>query len=367
MSAATATRIEQTLSRQLDTGRQAGVFPGASASVAIWEGRGWRYVERTVGERAPGAGVVTGDTIYDLASLTKPWVATAALHLHHRGAFALDSPMDELIPEARELPLGARPWEMVLSHRAGLRAWVPFYETLPEEPGSAGAEAWILARLLEHGDANREGVAVYSDLGYILAGVGMSRAAGVRLEEIVAAEVSVPLGIEDAVFFGAARSDGAWKSRCASTGRSPWRGRSLLGEVHDDNCAALGGVAGHAGMFGTANAVARFGAASIGAWHGRRGASEEALIRHATARRPGGTHRLGWDGKAERDSAAGSRMGAESFGHLGFTGTSLWCDPDRQVVIVLLTNRVAVSDDNSAIRAFRPVFHDAVIAAFDGP
>lgn len=367
MTADTATRIEQALAQQLEAGWNAGVFPGASASVAIWEGRGWTYVGHTVGERAAGAGAVTTDTIYDLASLTKPWVAMAALHLHHRGAFALDAPIHELIPEAREVPLGGRVWEVVLSHRSGLRAWVPFYETLSHEPGSPAAEAWVLARLIEHGDANPEGVAVYSDLGYILAGVAMSRAADMQLDEIVAAEVSMPLGLEDMVFFGAARSDDAWKSRCAPTGWSPWRGRSLNGEVHDDNCSALGGVAGHAGMFGTANGVARFGAACIGAWHGRRGASEEAMMRHATARRAGGTHRLGWDGKAERDSAAGTRIGAEAFGHLGFTGTSLWCDPGRQVVIVLLTNRVAVSEDNTAIRAFRPAFHDAVIEAFDGP
>jgi CubicO group peptidase (beta-lactamase class C family) len=81
--------------------------------------------------------------------------------------------------------------------------------------------------------------------------------------------------------------------------------------------------------------------------------------------RPGGTHRLGWDGKAEEESAAGSSIDADAFGHLGFTGTSLWCDPRRQLVVVLLTNRVAISDDNTAIRAFRPVFHDAVIDAFD--
>jgi len=119
-------------------------------------------------------------------------------------------------------------------------------------------------------------------------------------------------------------------------------------------------------MFGLANSVARFGAACVGAWRGRRGASEEELIRHATAVRPGGSHRLGWDGKAQEGSAAGSLIDVDAFGHLGFTGTSLWCDPRRQLVVVLLTNRVAASDDNTAIRAFRPVFHDAVIGAFDG-
>jgi CubicO group peptidase (beta-lactamase class C family) len=119
-------------------------------------------------------------------------------------------------------------------------------------------------------------------------------------------------------------------------------------------------------MFGTARAVREFGCAWVSAWQGRRGALEEEAIRFATAERPNGTHRLGWDGMADSGSSAGSRMGRFSFGHLGFTGTALWCDPERQVVIVLLTNRVAVSDDNAEIRAFRPAFHDAVLEAFDG-
>ena len=194
----------------------------------------------------------------------------------------------------------------------------------------------------------------------------MSRATGKPLSEVVAERVAIPLGVDDMVFFGASRSDEDWKARCAPTGWSPWRQRTLCGEVHDDNCAALGGVAGHAGMFGLPRSVASFGAACVAAWHGRRGASEEELVRHATASRPGGTHRLGWDGKAEEGSAGGSLIGADTFGHLGFTGTSLWCDPGRQLVVVLLSNRVAVSEDNAAIVAFRPIFHDAVISAFDG-
>jgi CubicO group peptidase (beta-lactamase class C family) len=119
-------------------------------------------------------------------------------------------------------------------------------------------------------------------------------------------------------------------------------------------------------MFGTARAVARFGASRVAAWHGRRGALEEEAMRFATAPREGGTHLLGWDGRAPEGSSAGSQMNAEAFGHLGFTGTSLWCDPRRQLVVVLLSNRVAVSDDNAAIKAYRPVFHDAVVDAFDG-
>ena len=366
MTGEVSRRIERTLQQELDAGCAAGVFPGASACIARWQGRAWSYIDAAAGTLDERSAPVALDTVYDLASLTKPWVAMAALHLHQAGIFELGARVDELIPEAAGLPVGARIWEEVLSHRSGLEAWMPFYESLPEEPGTDAARAWILSELLPRWDASTVGTSVYSDLGYILAGVAMSRAAGRPLNDIVAERVASPLGVDDTVFFGAHQQDETWKVRCAPTGWSPWRERILVGEVHDDNCAALGGVAGHAGMFGLANSVARFGAACVGAWRGRRGASEEELIRHATAVRPGGTHRLGWDGRAEEGSAAGSLIDADAFGHLGFTGTSLWCDPRRQLVLVLLTNRVAVSDDNAAIRAFRPVFQDAVIGAFDG-
>jgi len=359
-------RIERTVQQELDAGCAAGVFPGASACIARWQGGAWSYIGAAAGTLAEGSAPVALDTVYDLASLTKPWVAMAALRLHQAGVFELGARVDELIPEAAGLPVGARIWEEVLSHRSGLEAWAPFYESLPEEPGTDAARAWILAELLPRWDASTVGTSVYSDLGYILAGVAMSRAAGRPLNDIVAERVASPLGVDDTVFFGAHQQDETWKVRCAPTGWSSWRERILVGEVHDDNCAALGGVAGHAGMFGPANSVARFGAACVGAWRGRRGASEEEIIRHATAVRPGGMHRLGWDGTAEEGSAAGSLIDADAFGHLGFTGTSLWCDPRRQLVLVLLTNRVAVSDDNAAIRAFRPGFQDAVIGAFDG-
>lgn len=360
-----STRIRDVLAGQLAWGCEHGVFPGASACVATWRGDAWAYVEAVAGVLGDGRELVTPETVYDLASLTKPWVAMSALRLHHRGVFDLGGRVDAWLPEACGMPVGERTWEEVLSHRAGLEAWVPFYETLPEAPGTDAAEAWLLRELFPHYAASQVGTSVYSDLGYILGGVALARAAQAPLDEVVRTELAGPLGVDDSVFFGGARGEGEWKKRCAPTGMSAWRGRTLVGEVHDDNCAALGGVAGHAGMFGEARAVAAFGAACVGAWHGRRGASEEAAIHHATAPRSGGTHRLGWDGKADEASAAGSLLDASAFGHLGFTGTSVWCDPIRQLVIVLLTNRVAISDDNIAIKAFRPTFHDAVTSAFD--
>jgi CubicO group peptidase (beta-lactamase class C family) len=362
-----STRLIRALQGQLDSGVETKVFPGASACVALWQDGRWSYLDAVAGALSEGSDAVTPDTVYDLASLTKPWVAMSALALHHAGVFDLGARVDALVPEAGALPVGGRTWEEVLSHRAGFEAWVPFYEALPEEPGTDEARAWVLRALLSHDVPGQVGTAVYSDLGYILAGMAIARASNAPLDEVVASQRSAPLGVDDVVYFGAAREGDAWKRACAPTGWSPWRRRMLIGEVHDDNCAALGGVAGHAGMFGAARGVAAFGAACVGAWHGRRGASEEAMIQHATAPRARGTHRLGWDGKADEGSAAGSLLDATAFGHLGFTGTSLWCDPRRQLVIVLLTNRVAIPGDNAAIKAFRPTFHDAITQALDGP
>ena len=360
-------RLTRTLREQLEEGCSKGVFPGASACVGTWNGAAWAFVGVCAGQLGKGLGPVVLDTIYDLASLTKPWVATTALRLHQAGAFGLDDRVVDLIPEAHGLPIADRRWEEVLSHRSGLEAWVPFYESLPCEAGTETAREWVLTELLPHWDRSTVGRAVYSDLGYILAGFALERAGGAPLQDLVSREVSAPLGLAGDVFFGATRSDPPWKAACAPTGWSPWRDRELKGEVNDDNCAALGGVAGHAGMFGPAHAVARFGAAQISALHGRLGGLEEELVQHATLARPGGTHRLGWDGKADEGSAAGGLIDTEAFGHLGFTGTSIWCDSRRQLVTVLLSNRVAVSDDNTAIRKFRPTFHDAVVGAFDEP
>ncbi|MGB5285221.1 MAG: serine hydrolase domain-containing protein, partial [Polyangiales bacterium] len=169
MSAKPSSRIERALERQLGAGCEAGVFPGASASVAVWQDGAWSYLDAVAGLRAGGAGPVHPDTVYDLASLTKPLVASTALRLYQAGVFDLAGRIDGLIPEAPGLPLAERRWEEVLSHRSGLEAWVPFYERLPVEAGTDAARAWILAELLPRWDASKVGTSVYSDLGYILA------------------------------------------------------------------------------------------------------------------------------------------------------------------------------------------------------
>jgi CubicO group peptidase (beta-lactamase class C family) len=215
--------------------------------------------------------------------------------------------------------------------------------------------------------ADRQDAMEPSDLGYIIAGEAVARAAGTTLDEVLDREVLEPLGLrEQIVYPGALPSErrAALARDAAPTERCEWRGGLVTGEVQDENAAALGGVAGHAGLFGTAHAVAMFGRAVLDALAGRSAFLPAELLAESLAEPEDGGHlRFGWELKHGAPPACGRRMGARSFGRLGFTGTSIYCDPDRDVVIVLLTNRVCPSRANGKIDGFRPAFHDGVMAA----
>jgi len=202
---------------------------------------------------------------------------------------------------------------------------------------------------------------VYSDLGYMLAGVALARHVGARdAGEAIERVVVARLGQED--LLGTARTLEArvadFEARVAPTEDVAWRGGVVRGEVHDENAWALTGPggSGHAGMFGTVAGVLALGAAALDAILG------DARLVWMTRVRPGGTLLAGWDGKSAVGSSAGTRMGPRTFGHLGFTGTSLWLDPDARTVVALLTNRVHPTRDNIAIRTARPAAHDAIYA-----
>jgi CubicO group peptidase (beta-lactamase class C family) len=208
-------------------------------------------------------------------------------------------------------------------------------------------------------------VPVYSDLGYIVAGAVIAKAAGAPLDRLLVAHVTAPLGIVDDVFYATALP-GEKRAKllrtAAPTERCEWRGRVVVGEPHDENCAALGGVAAHAGLFGNAQGVTKLGTEMLDVLAGRSTFLPQALLQSALADH-GGSNRLGWDTKSPKDSSAGRRMSARTFGHLGFTGTSIWCDPESDIVVTLLTNRIHPSRANQKIKGFRPAFHDGVTAA----
>lgn len=357
---------EPELEALLEEAVETGVFPGAVAAIGKLGGR--RALEsggeRTewAGRLAPTEQEATLETPYDLASLTKPFVAVTALRLAQQRVIDLQAPIASYLPELEDTLAGESTLALVLSHRAGLAAYGRLFAELAASPGSPEAKRFMLREAASMRDESAgTGRSVYSDLGYLVAGEALARAAGAPLARLVEREVTKPLAIAGQVFYAAALSEeqrAALRVRVAPTEHCAYRGRLLRGEVHDENCYAFGGVAGHAGLFGTARSVLRFGLAVLAALEGRSPWLDQALLRWALAPRGEG-YVVGWDTKSSSASSAGALFSDRSFGHLGFSGTSIWCDPTRRLCAVLLSNRVHPTRDNTAIRAWRPRFHDA--------
>lgn len=313
---------------------------------------------------------MTDRTLFDLASVSKPVVATTLARLAARRQLPLQTPLADVLPEARGTASERVPLELLLAHRAGLDAHRPLFG-----PVLSGRPFRRDSTLRQAADARRRECAgappsegfppVYSDLGYLLLGAAIEAALGCELDRAIDAEVAEPLGLElgSARMMRARRADFA--RAVAPTEVVPARGGLVRGVVHDENAWALAGhgAAGHAGLFGTAAAVLGFGQALLLARAGRSSWLSPPALEPLLRTRPGGTLRAGFDGKSGAASSAGTLSGSETFGHLGFTGTSLWCDPAAEIACALLTNRVHPTRDNPRIRAARPLVHDALFAA----
>jgi CubicO group peptidase (beta-lactamase class C family) len=330
------------------------------------------FSARAVGRKWRTACVGEG-LFFDLASVTKPMTAVAFA----RSGLARETRVASVLPELAATKSADVPLELFLAHRAGLEAHMALFEPLTRGERIDRADALVVAanarRVEAIGAPPPEGFApVYSDMSYMIAGAALARfhsrsaanGAVIDCGDATRDLVLAPLGIDDRV--GTARQLEArgidLRARAAPAEVVSWRGGAVVGRVHDENCWALTGAggSGHAGMFGTIDGVLAFGRAVLDALDARddrlRGVDLSWLVRE----RPGGTMRAGFDGKSEEGSSAGTRMGARSFGHLGFTGTSLWIDPDAKVVVALLTNRVHPTRENVAIRAARPKIHDTL-------
>jgi CubicO group peptidase (beta-lactamase class C family) len=302
----------------------------------------------------PGSPATREDTVFDLASLTKVLATTPlAMRLVERGGLGLDDAVATHVPLWRD-EHGGPPVTVrdLLAHCSGLPAHVAFFR---DHKGRVDFERAICATPLTYEPRSKS---IYSDLGFMLLGF--------ILEDVAA---PLPLqfdtlkqqmgGIQDLQFHPPAQ----WLRRIAPARRDEWRRRLLVGEVDDDNAWAIGGAAGHAGLFGTAPSVGECARHLLQILEGRQGAFQEQTLRTFISRRPdipGSSRGLGWDTMLPT-SSCGTRMSPRAFGHVGFTGTSLWIDPDAAVYVVLLTNRVHPTPDNEAITRVRPALHDAVM------
>lgn len=321
---------------------------------------------------------VGDEIVFDLASVTKPMTAVAFA----RAGIDRRAPVRALLPELAGTASAEVPIELFLAHRAGLEAHMALFEPLVRGERIDRAAALVAAANARRDDARGalpdEGYApVYSDMSYMIAGAALARHVGSRVGrpphlpapdcgDATRELVLAPLGIDHVV--GTARQLEArgvdLAARAAATEVVSWRGGAVVGRVHDENCWALTGAggSGHAGMFGTIDGVLAFGRAVLDALDGLDTPLGDVDLAWLVRERPGGTLRAGFDGKSVEGSSAGAKMGPRSFGHLGFTGTSLWIDPDAKTVVALLTNRVHPTRENVAIRGARPKAHDALVA-----
>ena len=340
------------------------VFPAATVEVGRADDVVWREAFGAL-TYEPGAPRTTIETVFDLASLTKV-IATAPLLMCavERGALRLEDRVSSVIPCWRGADREHVTIADLLEHASGLTAYLPFFR---DHRGRDEFERAICALPLEYPPRTQS---IYSDLGFMLLGFVLDdvnrRPLSQQFEEFIAAVTQGPLRFRAA---GDRSGDGARGTSARNAGAltAPteldlWRGRLLQGEVHDENTWALGGAAGHAGLFGTVSAVGDVARAVLrGLLGGRSFVSSEILQRFATKSTvPGSSRALAWDTMLPT-SSCGTRMTPHAIGHTGFTGTSLWIDPGRNLYVVLLTNRVHPTRDNNQIQAFRRQLHDDIV------
>ena len=331
-----------------------GAFPGAALAIGR---RGQIVVEQGIGRTGWGpeeGGVDPDRTVYDLASLTKVVATTTALMLLvEDGKIDLDAPVSRYLPEFSGGAKDQVTVRHLLSHTSGLPAWADIWGPTPEA---------ALAQAVRTGLVRAPGArAEYSDVGFVVLYAAAERAAREPLYRLVDRRVFGPLKMRYTTY-----AAGAGCAVCASTART--RGEAFQGKVHDPIARKLGGIAGNAGLFSTVHDLARFTAmlANGGELDGVRVLKAE-TIREFTRRQPGaGTRALGWDTPSSGGGGAGGlRISPRAFGHTGYTGTSIWIDPDRGTWAVLLANRTYDGDGPNRMQALRRAVNDRVADAAD--
>lgn len=335
----------------------ARAFPGASLAVTHKDELVWQWaVGRFTYE--PDSTSVTAETIYDLASVTKVVATTTmAALLFERVLLDLDRPVVASLPEiaADDSAKKAITFRHLLSHSSGLPGYIPLFEHCQNKIQLLQALCRVSLTAAPGGRSE------YSDLGFILLGEALERIAGQDLDAFCDKEVFAPLGMDRTRFC----PPPDWAMLTPPT-ESKLHGRegAIQGEVHDENAWTMGGVAGHAGLFAPAADIAKFALCMLREGSPVLKPKTVALFTHRTGSPSGNSYALGWD-TPTFPSQSGRYLSPNSFGHLGFTGASLWCDPVRRLSVTLLTNRTWPDRKNNAIKQVRPALHDAIIEALE--
>ena len=354
----------ESMARKMREAVARGVFPGG---VLVVGHRNQVLMHEAFGHASlvPRKISMTRQTRFDLASLTKPLATTTAVMvLMHDGILALSDPVQRWIPSFRKGAKSKVTIFHLLNHSSGLPGWRPYYRHFTKTWQKLGLET-VRQRMFN--EAHEESLtypvgsrSLYSDVGFILLGEIVEKSSGLRLDQFSKQRIFDSLGLST-LRFRKVRSRVSRTSRFAATERCPWRKHVIQGEVHDGNAHMMGGVAGHAGLFGTAMDVYHMTRCIVDASERNNGFLPSNLVSRFLDRTqtPNSSWALGWDTPSV-PSSSGRFFSRRSIGHLGFTGCSVWCDRDRDLTMILLTNRVHPSSRRTRIRIFRPFIHDQV-------
>jgi len=364
------------------SGEIAAIFAGAGIASALALGMSWPGGE-PLGEHGGGQRRTTqlflgqpslfsnhsvdAATVFDLASLTKILVTTLCIHkLVCQERLAFSDRLADIFPDIFAAAVANPAWRatsigQLLNHASGLPAHRPYYSQLLALPPLARKDA-LLRLILGEAPVYAAGHDhIYSDLGFMLLGFVIERLSGQSLNTFWRRMVAAGIGVEDLLFSPKNRERS--QRLFAETGVCPWSGKILAGTVHDDNCRALGGVAGHAGLFGTLGGIMAVCDWLIACWHGA--GRETEVLRQMCRPEPGSSRCLGFDSPSGPDSASGGLFQVPSVGHLGFTGTSFWIDLRRQISVTLLSNHTLLSWDREEMRLFRREIYNCVMQRFE--
>lgn len=339
------------------------VFPGAvllvarNDSIVFFEAYGYANI---LSKRK-----MTIDTIFDLASLTKPLATTmAVMKLVQQRKLGLEQTLESILPCFKKTDKGQIKIKSLLCHNSGLPAYREYYYKLSNVPPDARRKALkslLVKEFMSHPTGKK---VLYSDLGFMILGFVVETVTRRRLDHYVSDEIYRPLGIDsDKGLFFAGIDAKPIIEEFAATEISPWRNILLEGVVHDENAYIMGGIAGHAGLFGSAGSLHILLSSLLSDFYGNQPINlfEKDLLHTFFKEQKGTDKALGFETPSLANASCGDYFSKRSIGHLGFTGTSFWMDIRRNIIVILLTNRVHPSRENDKIKFFRPKVHNAVM------
>lgn len=355
--------LTQQLNAIFDEALEKKIFLGAAVGISLWNGSEYENLIFNFGfaHRHPVKVKISNDVYFDLASLTKPLATVPALlSLMEKNEISWNSTLSEIflhqIPEDKAF-INIK---QLMSHCSGLPDHVEYFKKLLKIPKNKRKKTifnWILQEKLKFIPGTD---ILYSDLGFMLLGFIIEKLSGKNLDKCIK-KIYSPFSLQNSLIFTANKKKK--DLLYAATATSLWTGKMLSGEVHDDNCRAMEGVAGHAGLFGTIEGVLQWCQYFLSQFKDRTQHPfyNNELLRMAVKKEGMSAWTPGFDTPSLTGSTSGQFFSTASFGHLGFTGTSFWIDPDKELIIVLLTNRVFFKDNHELMKRFRPLFHDTVM------